>query len=131
MGTICLDQNPTYDFIDLKWNTVVLSLKDLDLPMVNTLQVPRWKKTQVRKLFGSSNSYFRIVAYSPNTRKVRPLTDVFNLPDETFMELNDQPTCVFQPLEVIVTEHPQNTVTFNEEQISVHTNVPESESESD
>ena len=33
LGTICLDQNPTYDFIDLKWNTVVLSLKDLDLPM--------------------------------------------------------------------------------------------------
>ena len=32
---------PTYDFIDLKWNTVVLSLKDLDLPMTNTLQVPR------------------------------------------------------------------------------------------
>ena len=63
---------------------MVLSLKDLDLPMVNTLQVPRWKKTQVRKLFGSSNSYFRIVAYSPNTRKVRPLTDVCNLQDETF-----------------------------------------------
>ena len=131
LGTICLDQNPTYDFIDLKWNTVVLSLKDLDLPMINTLQVPRWKKTQVRKMFGSSNSYFRIVAYSPNTRKVRPLTDVCNLQDETFMDLDDQPTCVVQPLEVIVTEHPQTTVTFNEEQITVHSNVPESESESD
>ena len=45
LGTICLEQNPTYDFIDLKWNTMVLSLKDLDLPMTNTLQVPRWKKT--------------------------------------------------------------------------------------
>ena len=134
LGTICLDQNPTYDFIDLKWNTMVLSLKDLDLPMTNTLQVPRWKKTQVRKLFGSSNSYFRIVAYSPNTRKVRPLTDVCNLQDETILDLDDdQPTCVVQPtpLKVIVTEHPQTTVTFNEEQISVHTNVPESESESD
>ena len=132
LGTICLDQHPTYDFIDLKWNTVVLSLKDLDLPMTNTLQVPRWIKTQVRKLFGSSNSYFRIVAYSPNTRKVRPLTDVCNLQDETFLDLNDdQPTCVVQPLEVIMTEHSQNTVTFNEEQISVHSNVPELESESD
>ena len=89
--------------IDLKWNTVVLSLKDLDLPMINTLQVVRWKKTQVRKLFGSSNSYFRIVAYSPHTRKVRPLTDVCNLQDETVMDLDDQPTCAVQPLEVIVT----------------------------
>ena len=134
LGTICLDQNPTYDFIDLKGNTMVLSLKDLDIPMTNTLQVPRWKKTQVRKLFGSSNSYFRIVAYSPNTRKVRPPTDVCNLQDETFLDLDDdQPTCVVQPttLEVIVTGHPQTTVAFKEEQISVHTNVHESESESD
>ena len=29
LGTICLDQNPTYDFIDLKYNTMVLSLKRL------------------------------------------------------------------------------------------------------
>ena len=111
---------------------MVLSLKDLDLPMTNTLQVPRWKKTQVRKLFGSSNSYFRVVAYSPNTRKVRPLTDVCNLQDERILDLDDdQPTCVVQPLEVIVTEHPQTTMTSNEEQISVHSNAPESESESD
>ena len=89
------------------------------------------EKAQVRKMFGSSNSYFRIVAYSPNTRKVRPLTDVCNLQDETFMDMDDQPTCVVQPLEVIVTESPQTTVTFNEEQIFVHSNVPESESESD
>ena len=89
------------------------------------------KKTQVRKMFRSSNSYFRIVAYSPNTRKVRPLTDICNLQDETFMDLDNQPTCVVQPLEVIVTESPQTTVTFNEEQITVHSNVPESESESD
>ena len=88
----------------------------------------------MRKLFGSSNSYFRIVAYSPNTRKVRPLTGVYNLQDETFLDLNDeQPTCIVQPtpLEVIVTNHSQTTVTFNEEQISVHSNIPESGSESD
>ena len=73
------------------------------------------------------------VAHSPNTMKVRPLTDVCNLQDETILDLDDdQPTCVVQqtPLKVIVTEHPQTTVTFNGEQISVHTNVPESESES-
>ena len=76
-----------------------LSLKDLDLPMLNTLQVPRWKKTQVRKLFGSSNSYFRIVAHSPNTRKVRPLTDVCNLQDETIWTwmMNSQLVLCNQP----------------------------------
>ena len=30
-GSISLDQNSSYDFIDLKWNTIALSLKDLDL----------------------------------------------------------------------------------------------------
>ena len=50
---------------------------------------------------------------------------------KTFMDLDNQPTCVVQPLEVIVTEHPQTTVTFKEEQITVQSNVPESESESD
>ena len=72
--------------------------------------------------------------YSPNTRKVRPLTDVCNLQDKTILDLDDeQPACVVQPtpLEVVVTEHPQTTVTFNEDQISVHTDIPESESESD
>ena len=88
----------------------------------------------MRKIFGSNNSYFRIVAHSPNTRKVRPLTHVCNLQDETILDLDDdQPTCVVQPtpLKVIVTEHPQTTVTFNEDQISVHTEIPESETESD
>ena len=134
LGTIGLDQNPTYDFISLKWNTVVLSLKDLDLLMMNTLQVPKWKKTQVRKLFGSSNSYFRIVAHCPNTKKVRPLTDVYNLQDEAILDLDDEkPTCVVQPipLEVVVTENNHNTVTFNEEQISVYADIPGSESEYD
>ena len=68
---------------------------------------------------------------SPNTKRVTPLTDVCNLQDEIFMDLDGQPTCVVQPLEVIVTEHPQTTMTFNEEQISEHSHVPESESESD
>ena len=134
VGTIFLDQNPTYDFIDLKWNTMDLSLKDLNLPMTNTLQVSKWKKTPVRKLFSTNNSYFRIVTHSSNTKKVRPLTEVCNLQDETTLDLDDeQPTCVIQPtpLEVVVTKTHQNTMTFNEDQISVHSDIPESESESD
>ena len=62
---------------------------------------------------------------------MRPLTDVCNIQGETFMDLDDQPICIVQPLKVIVTEHPQTAVTFNEEQITIHSNVPESESESD
>ena len=131
--TIFLDQKPTYDFIDFSWNTIALSLKDLDLPMPKTLQISRWKKIKVRKLFSSSNSYFRIVAHSPLPNKVRPLTDVDNLQDETTLDMDDeQPICVVEPilLEVVVTDN-QNTMTFNEEQISIQTYVTESESDID
>ena len=55
-GRISLDQKPSYDFIDLKCNTIVLSLKDLDLPMPETLQISRWQKSKVRKMFNSNNS---------------------------------------------------------------------------
>ena len=41
-GRIFHDQKPTFDFIDLKWDTLALSLKDLDLPIPETLQIPRW-----------------------------------------------------------------------------------------
>ena len=63
---IFLDQKLSHDFIDLKWGTIVLSLKDLDLPMPETLQISRWQKSKVRKMFSSNNSYFRIVAHNPN-----------------------------------------------------------------
>ena len=114
-GRISLDQKPSYDFIDLKWDTIALSLKDLDLPMSETLQISRWQKSKVRKMFSSNNSYFRIVAHNPNTKKVRPVTDAYNLQDETLSEniLNldeEQPVAVVQAfvqptqLEVIVTD---------------------------
>ena len=129
-GRISLDQKPTYDFIDLKWDKIALSLKDLDLPMPETLQIPRWQKCKVRKIFSSSNSYFRIVAHNPNTRKVKPVTDAYNLQDETlskhFLDLDDgQPVTAVQAvvqrrqLEVIVTDDEQHTMTFNNEQMHV------------
>ena len=37
VGRIFLDQEPSYDFIDLKWDTLVLSLKDLDLDKYQNL----------------------------------------------------------------------------------------------
>ena len=89
-GSISLDQKSSYDFIDLKWNTVALSLKDLDLHMPKILQVSRWKKSKVRQMFKSNNSYYRIVAHNPNARKVRSVTDAYNLQEETIssMDLN-------------------------------------------
>ena len=97
--------------------------------MPETLQIPRWKKSKVRKIFSSNNSYFRIVAHNPNIKKVRSVTDAYNLQDETlsvnFMDLDEeQPVAVVQAvvqpkqLEVIVTDE-QHTMTFNDEQVHI------------
>ena len=85
-------------------------------------------------MFGSNNSYFRIVAHNPNTLKVRAITGAYNLHDvdleddsEEFQdapqpdqpEQSKQPTAVNQPtLEVVVTDQ-QHTMTFNGEQVYI------------
>ena len=84
-------------------------------------------------MFGSNNSYFRIVAHNPNTLKVRAITGAYNLHDEVleddmddaeFMDAPqpdqpDQPITVVQPaLEVVVTDQ-QHTMTFNGEQVHI------------
>ena len=131
-GRITLDKKFPHDFIILKWDTIVLSLIDLDLPMPTTLQISNWQKSKIRRMFDSSNSYFRIVAHNPNTLKVRAVTGAYNLYDveleddsEEFQDAPqpdqldqpkqpDQPTTVNQPLEVVVTDQ-QCTMTFNGE----------------
>ena len=129
-GRISLDRKFPFDFITLKWDTVVLSLIDLDLPMPTTLQISNWQKSKIRRMFGSNNSNFRIVAHNPNTLKVRAITGAYNLHDEVLegdMEdaeildapQPDQPIAVVQPaLKVVVTDQ-QCTMTFNGEQVHI------------
>ena len=96
--------------------------------MPTTLQISNWQKSKIRRMFDSSNSYFRIVAHNPNTLKVKAVTEAYNLHDvdleDDTEELQDasqpeQPTAVNQPtLEVIVTDQ-QCTMTFNGEQVHI------------
>ena len=93
--------------------------------MLETLKISRRQKSKVGKMFNTSNSCFRIVTHNPNTKKVRPITDVYNLQDETlsdnFLDLDDgQPARVVQPrqLEVVVTDE-QLTMTFNDEPVHI------------
>ena len=115
----------------MKWDTIVLSLQDLDLPVPTTLQISSWQKSKIRRMFDSNNSYFRIVAHCPNTKKVRAITGAYNLQDEVLEDemeedeiLDDPPatstaaTAVSCPLEVVVTDH-QRTMTFNGEQVHI------------
>ena len=136
-GRISLDRKFPFDFIILKWDTLVLSLIDLDLPMPTTLQISNWQKLKIRRMFGSRNSYFSIVAHNPNTLKVRAITGAYNLHDEVldddmedaeFLDAPqpgqpDQPIAVVQPaMEVVVTDQ-QHTMTFNGEQVNISEKV--------
>ena len=81
-------------------------------------------------MFGSNNSYFRIVAHNPNTLKVRAITGVYNLhhegledcmEDAEFLDApqTDQPIEVVQSdFKVVVTDQ-QCTMTFNGEQVHI------------
>ena len=98
--------------------------------MPTTLQISNWQKSKIRRMFGSNNSYFRIVAHNPNALKVRAITEAYNLHDEVLEDdmedaefidapQPDQPTAVIQPtLEVVVTDQ-QCTMTFNDEQVHI------------
>ena len=102
----------------------------MDLPMPTTLQISNWQKSKIRRMFGSSNSHFRIVAHNPNTLKVRAIIGAYNLHDEVLEDdmddaetldapQPDQPIAVVQPaLEVVVTDQ-QCTMTFNGEQMNI------------
>ena len=129
-GRISLEKKFLYDVINLKWDTIFLSLQDLDLPVPTTLQISSWQKSKIRRMFESNKSYFRIVAHSPNTKKVRAITGAYNLQDEVLeddmeeAEILDthehvQPVAAVQPaLEVVVTDN-QCTMTFNGEQVHI------------
>ena len=88
-GSISLDNKSSCDFIDLKLNTIVLSLKDLDLQIPKILHVSRWRQSKVRQMFKSNNSYYRIVAHNSNAVKVKPVTVVYNLQAETILSMNE------------------------------------------
>ena len=105
--------------------------------MPTTLQISNWQKSKIRRIFTSSNSYFRIVAHNPNTLKVRAITGAYNLHDEIleddmddaeFLDAPqpdqlDQPIAVVQPaLEVVVTDQ-QHTMNFNGEQVHISEEV--------
>ena len=89
--------------------------------MPETLQISRWKKSKVRKKCSVATILIlELWLIIPNTKKVRPITDVYNLQDETlsenFLDLDDeQPR---QQLEVVVTDK-QHTMTFNSEQVHI------------
>ena len=82
-----LTRNFHHDFIILKWDTIVLSLIDLDLPMPTTLSnFPIGKNLRSEKCLTVTLLTLELLLHNPNTLKVRAITGAYNLHD---VELED------------------------------------------
>ena len=78
-GDVTLFKGCVFDFLTIQWDNVNLSQHDLDLWLPSSLPVSLSSKIFLRKMFGRPNTLFRIIAYSPQNGKVRPLTSIYKL----------------------------------------------------
>ena len=78
-GDVTLLKGCVFDFSTIQWDNVNLSQHDLDLWLPSSLLVPLTSKFFLRKLFERPSALFRIIAYSPQNGKVRPLTSLYKL----------------------------------------------------
>ena len=65
-GDVTLFKGCVFDYLTIQWDNVNLSQHDLDLWLSSSLPVPLTTK-------------FRIIAYSPQNGKVKPLTSLHKL----------------------------------------------------
>ena len=78
-GDVTLLKGCVFDFLTIQWDNVNLSQHDLDLWLPSSLPIPLTSKFFLRKMFERSNALFRIITYSPQNGKVRPLTSLYKM----------------------------------------------------
>ena len=78
-GDVTLFKGCVFDFLTIQWDNISLSQHDLDLWLPSSLPVSLTSKFFLRKMFERPNTLFRIIAYSPQNGKVRPLTSLYKL----------------------------------------------------
>ena len=76
---ITLYKGCVFDFLTIQWDNVSLSQHDLDLWLPSSLPVSLTSKLFLRRLFDNPKTLFRIIAYSPQNGKVRPITSLYKL----------------------------------------------------
>ena len=78
-GDVTLFKGCVFDFLTIQWDSVNLSQDDLDLWLPSSLPISLTSKLFLRKMFERPNTLFRIIAYSPQNGKVKPLTSLHKL----------------------------------------------------
>ena len=72
--TLC--EGCVFDYLIIQWDNVNLSQDDLDLWLPSSLPVPLTSTFFLRNLFRKPTALFKIIAYSPQNNKVKPLTSL-------------------------------------------------------
>ena len=77
-----------FDYLTIQWDNVNLSQDNLDLWLPSSLPVTLTSKFFLRNLFRKPSTLFRIIAYSPQNNKVKPLTSLYKtLPNDDTEEV--------------------------------------------
>ncbi|MCG8430084.1 MAG: hypothetical protein MJA29_02780, partial [Candidatus Omnitrophica bacterium] len=71
---IKLHKNWRYDYLQVLWHRYKFELRGLSLNLPMDIMIPLWKRHHVRQIYKRYNSMYKIIAYNPNTFKVRSLT---------------------------------------------------------
>ncbi|MCG8430615.1 MAG: hypothetical protein MJA29_05550, partial [Candidatus Omnitrophica bacterium] len=71
---IKLHKNWRYDYLQVLWHRYKFELRGLSLNLPMDITIPLWKRHHVRQIYKRYNSMYKIIAYNPNTFKVRSLT---------------------------------------------------------
>ena len=78
-GDVTLFKGCVFDYLTIQWDNVNLSHHDLDSWVPSSLPVPLTSKFFLRNIFRKPSTLFRIIAYSPQNVKVKPLTPLSKL----------------------------------------------------
>ena len=78
-GDVTLCEGCVFDYLTIQWDNVNLNQNELDLWLPSSLPVPLTSKFFLRNLFGKPSTLFRIITYSPQNNKVKPLTSLYKI----------------------------------------------------
>lgn len=83
-----LDTNCLFDYLNVTWDTIAVSLPDLDIKFPNSFPIPLIHKFQIRKLFQDKTTRYRLIAHNAYSTRSRPLTSMYDLQEVTLRRVD-------------------------------------------
>ena len=98
---ISLNKGIFVDFVQVRWNGLQVTLRDVELMTPPELPIYFWRKWFVRYILNANTGLYKLIAYNPTTCKVRSLTQFQSVKTRAETTVGDDPMVV-----VVNTERP-------------------------